>query len=187
MIAFNHKTIPTLLFLSASLLAFGAAEEKALTVKMSEVAAALQAKTSDNVKIEARQDTLVITVNESEKKGGFNGTYSFHSLKPLAGHSFTFMIDVKLEKNDQGGAALPNNIGQIHFGEARQFISSRYEDWHTYVFKGVRIPGNGLLKMRISVKNITGEIHIRNPRIRGNFPKARDGNAGKKKKKKKNK
>ena len=154
---------------------------------MSDVAAALKNRISGNAKVEARQDVLVITIDGSERKGGFDGTYSFHSLKRLAGYSFTFMIDVKLENLEQGEAALPGNVGQIHFGEARQFISSKHEDWHTYLFKGVRIPGNGLLKMRISVKNITGEIHIRNPRIRGNFPKARDGNAGKKKKKKKNK
>lgn len=187
MIMSFFKTILTMLLLSAALLAAGAVEEKALPLKMSEVAEALQKKTTGNAKVEARQDTLVITVDGSGQKGGFDGTYSFHSFKRLAGYTFTFMIDVKLENIDRDGAALPGNIGQIHFGESRQLISAKHTDWHTYTFKNVKFAGSGLLKMRIMIKkSLSGEIHIRNPRIKGNFPKVRDNSANKKKKKKRN-
>ena len=140
-----------------------------------------------DAKVEAQQDALVITLDGSGQKGGFNGMYSFHSLKRLAGYTFTFMIDVKLDNLDHGGTAPPSNIGQIHFGDSRQLISTKHTDWHTYTFKNVKVSGSGLLKMRIMIrKNLSGEISFRNPRIRGNFPKMRNTNVNKKKKKKKN-
>ena len=181
-IVYYHKTILTMLFLSAALFA-GAADEVKLPLQMANLETTFKRNCPEHITIASQKDELVITVGESERKSGFERTQGIN-LKRLAGRTFTFVIDVKLDNFAQEG--LPSNVGQIHFGDSRQLISTKHGDWHTYLFKGVKIPGNGLLKMRISVKNVPGEIRIRNPRIRGNFPKVRDNNA-KKKKKKKNK
>ena len=44
----------------------------------------------------------------------------------------------------------------------------------------IKVPGNGLLKMRITLKNLSGEIRVRNPRAKVDLPRT-----PKKKKKKK--
>lgn len=177
------KTISTMMLLVAALCVNAAESERKLPVKMEDVAARLKSHCPSHVNVSSNRDELIITINKSDKKDGFTGTYSFHALKRLAGRSFTFALDVKLDNVDFGDAAHSGNIGQVHFGDTRQLISIKHNDWHTYYFKGVKIPGSGMLKLRISVKKISGEIHIRNLRIRGNFPKVRDKNTKKKKKK----
>lgn len=182
---FDMKYLVVTVLLLAACLAYAVEEIKA-PLKMEDVAAALESKAKrQQAKVEARQDTLVITISDSGAKNGFDGAYTFHNLKRLAGHTLSFVIDVKLTDIAQSDGKIPAHIGFISFGDTRQSLSTRHGDWHTYTFKNVRISGNGMLKLRITLKkNIFGEIQIRNPRIRGNFPKVRDNSVRKKKKKK---
>ena len=61
-------------------------------------------------------------------------------------------------------------------------------DWQTIEFKSLRLPGNGLVKLRILLKNFSGEVSFRSPRAKINLPKrdrSKDGERKKKKDKKK--
>ena len=174
---FGIKTLSISALLAAALFA-GAADVK-LPMKMTDLAARLRHNCPGHVKISTRQDELVISISEAERKGGFDKTYGLN-LKRFAGKKITIMIDVKLGEIDHGGK-VPSTVGRLFFGDSVQNLVSSRTDWYTYTFKSVKIPNNGLLKMRISLKNLSGEIRLRNPHAKADLPKP-----SKKKKKKKN-
>ena len=174
---FRIKASFILLLLSTALFA-GAADIK-LPMKMADLAARFKHNCPGHVSISTLQDELIISISESDRKGGFEGSYSL-DLKRFAGKKLTFMVDVKIGEIDRDGKA-PSTVGRLYFGDSVQNLVSSRAEWHTYTFKSVRIPGNGLLKMRISIKNLSCEIRLRNPHAKGELPKP-----AKKKKKKKN-
>jgi hypothetical protein len=149
---------------------FAAPVEKKLPLRMEDMATRFQRHCPQHVKISAQNDTLVISVTSVEHRGGFDETHAI-GLKPLAGRNMTFIFDVKVDKTENGGGDPIHSAGKITVGGSTQHILANVEGWQTYTFKGVKIPGNGLLKMRITIKNINGEVSIRNPRIKGDFPK----------------
>ena len=174
----------SILLLSASALSAGAAEIK-LPLKMENVSASLKDHAPEHVSVSANGETLTINITEVGRKGGFDKTHSLN-LKRAAGRTVTILLDVKTDKVSHSSNRIPNVVGKITFGGTTQNLVAGRAAWHTCVFKNVKIPGNGLLKMRITLKNLSGEIQIRNPRIRGDLPKVR-GTGVKKKKKKKSK
>ena len=143
--------------------------ERKLPIKMADMATRFKKHCPEHVKVSVQNDTLIISVAAVDHRGGFDETHAI-SLKPLAGRVMTFMFDVKVDKTE-GGAEPVHSIGKITVGSANQHILADAEGWQTYTFKNVKIPGNGLLKMRIAIKNVSGELSIRNPRIKGDFPK----------------
>ena len=149
---------------------FAAPIEKKLPLKMEEMATRFQRHSPKHVKVSAQNDTLVISVAAVEHRGGFDETHAI-DLKSLAGRNMTFIFDIKVDKSGNGGGDSIHSAGKITLGGSTQHILANVEGWQTYTFKGVKVPGNGLLKMRITIKNINGEIRIRNPRIKGDFPK----------------
>jgi hypothetical protein len=159
--------LASLMLLPAVLLA--APTERKLPIKMADMATRFQKHCPKHVKVSDNNDTLVITVTAVDHRGGFDETHAI-GLKPLAGRSMTFMFDVKVDKIESGGERV-HSIGKIIVGGSTQHILAESEGWQTYTFKSVKIPGNGLLKMRIALKNVSGELSIRNPRIKGDFPK----------------
>ena len=144
--------------------------ERKLPIKMADMATRFRKYCPKHVKVSEHDDTLVIAVTAIDHRGGFDEIHAI-SLKPLAGRNMTFMFDVKVDKLESDGEPI-HSIGKITVGGATQHILVDGEGWHTYTFKSVKIPGNGLLKMRIVVKNVSGELSIRNPRIKGDFPKS---------------
>ena len=52
---------------------------------------------------------------------------------------------------------------------------------------GSLIPGNGMLKLRLTLRGVYGDISIRNPRVNANIPQRMIDNVKKKKKNKKSK
>ena len=174
---FGIRKITAVLALLAAL-SVGAADVK-LPIKMTDLAERFKHSCPGNVKISVQGDTLVISLAEADRKGGFEGAYALN-LKKLAGKRMTVMIDVKISDVDHAGN-VPSTVGRMFFGESVQNLTTRYTGWHTYTFKSVKIPGNGMLKMRVSLKNLSGEIQIRNPHVKVDIPKP-----PKKKKKKKN-
>ena len=162
------KTLLTVtLLLPAALLA--APTERVLPVKMADVATRFQRYCPKHVKVSARDDTLVITVTAVDHRGGFDETHAI-SLKPLAGRIITIMFDVNVDKVESGGEPI-HSIGKITVGSSTQHILVQDGGWQTYTFKSIKVPGNGLLKMRIAIKNVSGELSIRNPRMKGDFSK----------------
>jgi len=149
---------------------FAATTEISMPMKMDDIAARFQKNCPENVKFSAQQDTLVITLDATKGKGSFDGVHAV-SLKPLAGRVVTFIFDVKVDKAESSDGTNIHSVGRISVGGNAQHLLVRNTGWHTYVFKSVKIPGNGLLKMRFSFKNVSGEVQIRNPRIKGDLPK----------------
>ena len=174
---FKFKIISITTLLLATLFV-GAAEIK-LPIKMADVATRLQRNCPDHVKVSVDGDALRISITEAARKGGFDATYAIN-LKRFAGKNMTIMIDVKLDGLSHGGLRVPGSVGRVFFGGSTQNLVSTHEGWHTYIFKSIKVPGNGLLKMRISLKNLSGEIRVRNPRAKVDLPRT-----PKKKKKKK--
>ena len=156
------------LLLPAALIA--APTEVKLPMRMEDVVSRFQKNCPDHVKFSAQQDTLVINVSEVDRNGGFDGVHSV-SLKQLAGRNITFLFDIKIDNVESADGKNIHSVGRLSVGSATQHLLVRNSGWHTYTFKSVKIPGNGLLKIRLSFKNISGEIQIRNPRIRGDLPK----------------
>ena len=185
---FKSKIISVLL-LSVAALSAGAAEVK-LPMKMEDVAESLKSHCPEHITVEAQNDVLTITVSETERKIRFEKTHAI-SLKRIAGRTITIMLDIDVENGETGGAKAPHSIGRITFSGTTQNLIPSKKGWHTCVFKNVKIPGNGLLKMHISLKNVPGKVGIRNPRVayRGISSKSRSNskkssNSTKKKKKK---
>ena len=165
---------------------FGAEEVK-LPIKMADVAAQMKRKHHDNAKIEARKDELVIVLTEVPGRGGFDAQYSA-DLKRFAGRTATLMIDVKVDNLNRNDRKVPPIIGRIFFSGTGHSIHSDCTDWQTIEFKSLRLPGNGLVKLRILLKNFSGEVSFRSPRAKINLPKrdrSKDGERKKKKDKKK--
>jgi|GEM_PF-5243859 len=141
------------------------ATEVELPVRMSDVAMQLNRKRAEHVKIEARDQELVITLKELSGKGGLDTHYSL-DLKRYAGRTATLMIEIKADKISHGDRRVPPVLGKLFFTGIGHNIHSGRPGWQTLVFKGVRLPGNGLVKMRIVLRNFTGEVSIRNPRAK---------------------
>ena len=182
---FRIKIVSTLLLATAALWA-GAGDFK-LPVSMADVAASLKDHAPEHVSIAAKGEMLTITISESARKGGFDKTHSIN-FKRLAGKTVTIVLDVKVNNVEGGGVKASHNVGRITFSGTSQYLTTSKSDWQTCVFKNVKIPGNGLLKMRISLKNVSGEIQIRNPRgsYRGGSSKSHSSGS-KSRKSKKNK
>ena len=180
---FEDKVMLSVKKLSLSVLmltaVFASAADIKLPIKMADVAARLKRNCPGHVKISANQDVLTIALSESGRKGGFDGVYALN-FKRFAGKKITIMIDVKLNNIEHGGKT-PGSVGKISFGDYGQTLSTKNADWTTYTFKSAKIPGNGLFKMRISLKNVSGEVQLRNPHVKADLPKPT-----KKKNKKKN-
>ncbi len=166
----------TMLLSAATLLA--APTERKLPI-MADMATRFQKHCPKHVKISEQSDTLTISVTAVDHRGGFDETHAI-SLKNLAGRAMTIMLDVKVDKIE-GGTEAVHSIGKITVGNTNQHILADAEGWQTYTFKGVKIPGNGLLKMRIAIRNVSGDLSIRNPRIKGDFPKHKKKNKSRKK------
>jgi len=162
-----------------------AAAEIQLPVKMADVAEQMNRKCPAHAKIEAREDELVIVMSESSGKGsGFEGQYSI-DLKRYAGRTATVMIDVKVGNLSRGDRKVPLP-GKVYFNGTGQSIHANSDDWQTLTFKSLRLPGNGLVKFRISLRNFSGEVSFRVPRAKIDLSKRdRDGDRKKKKKDKK--
>lgn len=169
------------LLLPAALFAVPPVEKK-MPIQMSDFATRFKKNCPSHVKISAEQNELVISLSSSERKGGFDGTHAMN-LKPLAGRVVTIVIDVKAEglKNSDGTPS--GSVGRIVFGTANQHLAANRTGWYPCTFKSVKIPGSGMLKMRIVLRNVSGEIRIRNPRMRGDLPKAPKKKKSKKSKK----
>ena len=174
---FKFKTLSIAALLLTALFV-GAAEIK-LPIKMADVATRLKRNCPSHVKVSVEGEVLLISITEAARKGGFDATYAIN-LKRFAGRSMTIMIDVKLDGLSHGPLRVPGNVGRVFFGGSTQNLVSSREGWHTLTFKSIKVPGNGLLKMRISLKNLSGEIRVRNPRAKVDLPRT-----PKKKKKKK--
>lgn len=184
---FKSKIVLTLI-LSAAALLTGAVEVK-LPMKMEDLAASLKNHAPENVNIAARGEILTITITETERKGGFDKTHTLN-LKRGAGRTITIILDVKVDNvESSGGAKTPHSIGKITFAGTTQNLNASKKGWQTCVFKNVKISGNGMLKMRITLKNVSGEIQIRNPRasFRGISSKSHSSKSKKSKKTKKSK
>ena len=179
---FKLKTIFAFLLLSTAL--FAAPTEVKMPIRMEDVAARFQKSCPGHVKFSARQDTLVIAISAVDRKGGFNGVHAI-GLKPLAGRVVTFTFEIKIDNVENTGGENISSMGRLSVGSASQHLLVRDNEWHTYSFKSVKIPGNGLLKMKFDLKNVSGEIQIRNPRMKGDIPKP--SKSKKKSKNKKNK
>ena len=160
---FKSKIVFTLLLSAAALLTAKAVEVK-LPMKMADVAESLKDHAPEHVNVSAKGEILTINISEVESRGGFDKTHSIN-LKPIAGRIITISLEVKVDKVEgSGGAKAPHSIGKITFAGTTQNLNATKSGWHTYFFKNIKIPGNGLLKMRVSLKNASGEIQIRNPR-----------------------
>ena len=160
---FKSKFVFTLLLSTAALLSAKAIEVK-LPMKMKDVAESLSNHAPDNVNVSATGETLTIKITETEHRGSFDKTHSIN-LKPIAGRTITITIDVKVDKvESSGGAKTPHSIGKITFAGMTHNLSVSKRGWQTFTFKNIKVPGSGMLKMRVSLKNVTGEIQIRNPR-----------------------
>ena len=159
---FRIKII-SMLLLSAAALLTGAAEVK-LPMKMEDVATSLKSHAPGHVNISANGEILTITISAAERKGGFDKTHAIN-LKRIAGKTITVILDVKVDNVESNGAKTIHSIGKITFAGTTQNLSASKSGWQPCVFKNVKIPGNGLLKMRVTLKNVSGEIQIRNPRV----------------------
>ena len=160
---FKSKFIFAMLLSAAALLTAKAGEVR-LPMKMTDVAESLKDHAPANVNISAAGEMLTIKIAETEHKGSFDKTHSVN-LKPIAGKIITITIEVKVDNVESGGGAKrPHSVGKISFAGTTHNLNVTKRGWHTYVFKNIKVPGNGLLKMRVSLKNVSGEIQIRNPR-----------------------
>lgn len=153
-----------------------------LPIKMADVAAQMNRKCPEHIKIEAKNDELILVLSEVIGRGGFEGNYSA-DLKRYAGHTVTLMIDVKADKLSRSDRKIQPLLGRIFFCGIGQNIHSNRPGWQTITFKGLRLPGNGLVKMKISLKNFSGEIALRSPRAKVNLLR-RDRHTDTEKKKK---
>ena len=174
-----HAVILTVLLAAGTLFA----SEVSLPIKMADVAAQMKRKHHDNAKIEAKNDELVITMTEVPGRGGFDAQYSA-DLKRFAGRTATLMIDVKTDKLSRNDRKVPPILGRIFFSGTGHSIHAESTDWQTIEFKSLRLPGNGLVKLRIVLKNFSGEVSFRSPRAKINLSKRDRGNDGERKKKK---
>lgn len=172
------------LLMSAAAILFSCASAAQLPVKMSEAADELKRKCQDHTEVSVRGEELVVTLKEVSGTGGFDGQFSI-DLKKFSGSTFTFMIDVKSDKLSGYRSKVPQTLGKVYFNTASQFIHSGRIGWNTLVFRRLKVPGNGLVKLRIELKNFNGEVSFRDPRIKGDFPKQDSGTKKKKKKDKK--
>lgn len=157
--------------------------EVALPIKMADVAEQLNRKCPENAKIEAKKDELVITLTEVHGRGGFEGQYSA-DLKRYAGRTADLMIDVKTENLSRSDRKVQPVLGRIFFSGMSHNIHSNRTGWQTIEFKTLKLPGNGLVKWRILLKNFSGEVSFRSPRARINLYKRDRANDGERKKKK---
>lgn len=162
--------------------AIGAADMRKAPIKLSDVATRFKYKCPKHVTVSDRNDVLTVSISECRGRGGFDAAHAL-DLKALAGRTLTFTIDVRTTDVRHSSGNAPGYVGKFYIGAASQNLSASAKDWHTYVFRGVKIPGNGLLKIRLSLKNVSGKIDIRNPRVKGNLPKAKNSKEKKKKKK----
>jgi len=167
--------------------AFAAEQSKQLPLPAKAIVERLKHHAPKHVDISAQNNELVIVISAAERKGGFEGSHSI-DLKSIAGRTITIQLDIKVTNVKSGPNGIPRSIGKITFAGTTQNLVTSESDWKTYTFKNVKIPGNGLLKMLISLKNVSGEVRIRNPRIsyRGISAKSRSSKNKSKKKKKNN-
>ena len=175
----------TALVLAAA--AVGAVEFK-LPFDAESIAAQAKRKCPDNVKISGDKDVLTVSISpEAPGKAGYDGQYSVNAKKG-AGYSADFSIEVKAENlSAPDGRPLPKTLGKIAIGGSSHQIAGDKSDWQTYNFKNVRIPGNGILKLHLTLRNVRGDFSIRNPRAKANIPQRFIDDKIKKKKKKKSK
>ena len=178
------RIVNSLLTLAVATLSVSAfAAEMNLSVNMSEAVAELKRKCQDHAEVSAKGDELVVILKEVSGKGGFDGQFSI-DLKKFSGRTFTFMVDVKSDKLSRDYRKIPPILGKVYFNAASRYIHSSHTEWNTLTFKGLKVPGNGLVKLRIELKNFNGEVSLRNPRIKGDISQT-DYDKKKKKKDKK--
>ena len=179
-----RKIVKPWLTLAAVLSLSAIAVEMKMPVKMADAAAELKRKCPEYAEVSAKGDQLIIKLKEDSGKGGFDGQFSI-DLKRLAGRSFTLSIDVKTDKLERSDHKIPPMLGKVYFNNSGHYIHAGSSEWKTLTFKGLKVPGNGLVKLRITLKNFSGEVSFRNPVYKGDLPKSKADNKKKKKKDKK--
>lgn len=160
----------------------GAVEVK-LPFDAESLAAQGQRKCPDYVKLSGRKDVLTVSISEGSKNT-YDGQYNINAKKG-AGHSVDITLGVKADNLSSGDRKVPKIIGKITVGNVSRHIAGDKTDWQNCKFKNVRVPGNGLVKLRITLRNVCGDVSIRDPRADVNIPK-RELNKKKKNKKHRN-
>lgn len=173
-------TVLTAMLLAATA---GAIEIK-LPFDAESLAAQASRKCPESVKVSGDKDVLTVSISD-ESKGAYDGQYTINAKKG-AGRSVDFAVDIKTENVSSKDRDTPKSIGKISIGNASRHISGVNSDWQSYVFKNVKIPANGLVKIRLSLRNVYGDISIRNPRVNVDLPQRMINNRKKKNKKSKN-
>ena len=176
------KIARPLLTLATALSLSAVAAEMKLPMNMAYAAAELKRKCPGYAEVSAKGDELIIKLKEDSGKGGFDGQFSI-DLKKLAGRNFTLSIDVKTDKLERSDNKVPPVLGKVYFNSTGHSIHASGSGWKTLVFRGIKVPGNGLVKLRITLKNFSGEVSFRNPVYKGDLPKNKHDNSKKKKKK----
>ena len=163
----------------------GAVEFK-LPFDAESIAAQARRKCPENVKVSGEKDVLTVSISpDAPGKAGYDGQYSINAKKG-AGYSTDLTIELKAENiSTPDGRPVPKNFGKIEIGNSSRQITGESGDWQTYTFKNVRIPSNGMLKMRLTLRNVRGDVSIRNPRGKADIPQRFIDDKHKKKKKKK--
>ena len=160
------------IMLSVLAAVFWAVKLDAVEVKLPFDAESLAAqagrKCPGDIKVSGSNDVLTISISKPGK-GDYEGSYSINARKG-AGHSVGITIGVNTEKLTAANGKNAKNLGRIAFGNVSHQLVGGKSGWQDCSFKNVKIPGNGMLKLRITLRNAGGEVSFRNPRVNVNIP-----------------
>ena len=181
-----NRNIALAVLTAFSIVSSAHAVEFKLPFDAESIATQAKRKCPEFVKISGEKDVLTISIS-AEGKGRYDGQYTINAKKG-SGYKADFTIEVKTENlSSPDGNSAPKDIGRISIGNSSHLLSGDKSDWQTYSFKKVSIPANGMLKLKISLRGVCGDIAIRNPRASAEIPQRYIDDKVKKKKKKKNK